>query len=206
MSCCVCGYDVCVCPRGLPGLYGGWDGKLIVDDLLLRIPTPRKPTPEVQAKLDKYKSFQLPLDRPSWDRYNMDKAISASTRSHDAQTKVGCYIVDSSNAQLGQGYNGFPRDVDDSVLPNIRPEKYPWMIHAEVNAVLNCSTKPIGATAYVTGPPCHNCLLLMWQAGIREIVHLNTPISMVSGDPDYKVLQDIMVYITKGRLKIRQME
>jgi len=111
------------------------------------------------------------LNRPKWDIYFLEMAKLASKRSPDSQTKCGCVIVDDKNRLLSQGYNGFPRGVDDEILPNERPEKYPWMIHAEVNAVLNCSIPPRGAKAYITTIPCFNCLLLMWQAGITEVIY-----------------------------------
>ena len=56
-------------------------------------------------------------------------------RSHDAQTQHGCVITDANHRIVGVGYNGFPRGLDDSSLPTTRPEKYHWMIHAEINAL-----------------------------------------------------------------------
>lgn len=111
------------------------------------------------------------IDRPSWDSYFLDMAALASTRSPDEQTKCGCVIVDKQNKILSQGYNGFPRGLNDEELPTTRPDKYPWMIHAEVNALLNCNASLHKAKAYITTNPCFNCLVLMWQAGIDEVVY-----------------------------------
>lgn len=109
--------------------------------------------------------------RPSWDDYFMGLAFLVSRRSHDTQTQHGCVIVDHQHHILGTGYNGFPRDVDDSVLPTTRPEKYDWMIHSEVNAVSNCVGKPdCTSKAYVTGECCNNCLMHLWQNGIEHVV------------------------------------
>lgn len=110
------------------------------------------------------------LTRPAWDEYFMMMAVVASLRSHDAQTKHGCVIV-KNNRILATGYNGFPRGMDDSSLPTVRPAKYPYMYHSEVNAVANCLIRPEGATAYVTGPPCNDCLVSMWQHGITKVIY-----------------------------------
>ena len=74
---------------------------------------------------------------PSWDNYFLGQALLLSQRSPDIQTKCGCVIVNKNNQVIGQGYNGFPRGLKDDELPNTRPDKYPWMIHAEVNSILN---------------------------------------------------------------------
>jgi dCMP deaminase len=109
-------------------------------------------------------------NRPSWTNHFLAQAFITSIRSPDSQTKCGCVIVDKeTKIILGQGYNGFPRGLKDEILPDTRPEKYAWMIHAEVNAILNCCERPEGAIAYVTTRPCFNCMLMMWQAGIEEV-------------------------------------
>jgi len=110
--------------------------------------------------------------RPIWNDYFLSQAMLVATKSPDSQTKCGCIIVDKkTKIILGQGYNGFPRGLQDESLPRTRPDKYRWMIHAEVNAVLNCNTRPEGAVAYITTNPCFECLKLMWQAGIKEVVY-----------------------------------
>lgn len=112
------------------------------------------------------------IDRPSWTDHFLSQAFFTSMRSPDSQTKCGCVIVDKeTNIILGQGYNGFPRGLNDELLPNTRPDKYAWMIHAEVNAILNCCERPEGAIAYITTRPCFNCMLMMWQSGIKEVIY-----------------------------------
>ena len=105
--------------------------------------------------------------RPSWDEYFINFAILASTRSHDSQTKVGCVLV-FNNRIIRVGNNGFCSGMDDSNLPTKRPEKYPYMVHAEENAISNMIIKPDGdITAYITHMPCYRCAKLMWQNGVR---------------------------------------
>jgi acyl carrier protein len=64
---------------------------------------------------------------------------------------------------------------DDASLPTTRPEKYPWMIHSEVNAISSTRSRADleGAVACITGPPCVNCMMQMWQAGIRKVKYID---------------------------------
>ncbi len=126
--------------------------------------------------------------RPTWIEYYMNIAKVVSTRSHDAETQHGCVIVNKFNQPLGFGYNGFPRNLkNDSQLPNTRPDKYPWMIHSEVNAVNNCIIKPKNAIAYVTGEPCNNCLMHLWQNNIVKVFYLDTHGTFLWGDEEKEI-------------------
>jgi dCMP deaminase len=111
--------------------------------------------------------------RPSWTDYFLGLAKVVSQRSHDIQTQHGCVITDSHNRILGVGYNGFPRGLDDSKLPTTRPDKYPWMIHAERNALSNCVVRPDKGIAYVTGQSCNDCIMALWQEGIETVFMSN---------------------------------
>lgn len=109
------------------------------------------------------------LIRPCWDQYFMGLAYYTSIRSHDSQTKVGCVIVNEDNNVVSMGYNGFPKGVDDAELPTKRPEKYPFMVHAEENAVSNIITKSCNnLKVYLTHFPCHRCAKLLWQNGVKK--------------------------------------
>lgn len=107
--------------------------------------------------------------RPSWQEYFIGLAHAVSMRSHDLQTKHGCIITDSNNRILGVGYNGFPKGLNDSQLPKTRPDKYPWMIHAERNALSNCTIRPENGIAYVTGQSCNDCIMALWQEGVTKV-------------------------------------
>lgn len=113
------------------------------------------------------------MRRPKWTDYFLGLAKVASQRSHDIQTQHGCVITDQHNRILGLGYNGFPRKLKDNLLPNTRPEKYAWMIHAEKNALSNCVIKPENGVAYVTGQCCNDCIMALWQNGIRSVYMIN---------------------------------
>lgn len=111
--------------------------------------------------------------RPNWTEYFLILAKVASFRSHDIHTQHGCVITDSNNRVLSIGYNGFPRGMDDKVLPTTRPEKYDWMIHAERNALSNCVVRPDNGIAYVTGQCCNDCIMALWQEGISKVYMAN---------------------------------
>lgn len=104
----------------------------------------------------------------TWDDYFIGLAYYASIRSHDDQTKVGCVIV-SDKRVISMGYNGFCKGVDDSNLPTVRPDKYPFMVHAEENAISNMLINPPSLKqAYVTHMPCNRCAKLLWQNDVNH--------------------------------------
>jgi dCMP deaminase len=107
------------------------------------------------------------MDRPTWDEYFSQFAFLAATRSHDSETKVGCVLV-YENRIISVGYNGFCSGVVEDSLPVSRPYKYPYMVHAEENAISNMIIKPSGSiTAYITHMPCGGCAKLLWQNNVR---------------------------------------
>lgn len=133
--------------------------------------------------------------RPSWTNYFLGLATVVAQRSHDIHTQHGCIITDRNNLILGTGYNGFPRGMDDSTLPTSRPEKYHWMIHAEKNALSNCTHKPTDGIAYVTGQCCNDCIMSLWQAGISKVIMSNSHGTKLF-DENQKKLFDIFVHQT----------
>jgi dCMP deaminase len=140
-------------------------------------------------------------DRPSWEDTYLGIAHTIAKRSHDAQTGCGCVIVSEDKRVLGMGYNGFLAGIWDDILPNTRPEKYPWMLHSEVNAILNCTHRPEGGTVYVTGHPCLHCFMCMCQVGIKEIVYdINHSINMVN--PELIAQVDVVRWLTAAKVKV----
>ncbi|MCX7877023.1 MAG: dCMP deaminase family protein [Ignavibacteria bacterium] len=118
-------------------------------------------------------------DYISWDEYFMGIALLSAQRSKDPSTQVGACIVDEHNKIVGIGYNGFPIGCDDDVLPwgkdSDKPNetKYPYVVHAEANAILNSTKALHGARIYVALFPCNECTKLLIQSGIREIIYLS---------------------------------
>lgn len=108
-----------------------------------------------------------------WDQRMLDLAQQFATWSKDPSSKVGAVIVDSKRRVIGHGYNGFPRRIKD------RPEryqdravKYPRVVHAELNAILNAvlPRELEGSTLYVTHPSCSECAKAIIQSGITRVV------------------------------------
>lgn len=116
-------------------------------------------------------------DYISWDEYFMGISILASKRSKDPSTQVGACIVDSHNIILSTGYNGFPIGCSDDEFPWSRTgedTKYPYVVHAELNAILNSGGKDLrGAKIYVSLFPCNECAKAIIQSGIREIIYIS---------------------------------
>lgn len=111
------------------------------------------------------------MNRPSWNEYFLALAFIVSSRSKDEETKHGCIITDKNNVILGTGYNGPIKNIDDSLIPKKRPNKYPYFLHSESNAIFNCKTFPKdcgGGRAYVTGKCCLNCFQSLIQIGVDE--------------------------------------
>lgn len=88
-------------------------------------------------------------------------------------------IVSQDNVIQGIGYNGFPRGCSDQQFPwaklsndgDVLKTKYPYVVHAEVNAILNKNSATVeGSKLYVTMFPCNECAKIIIQAGIKEVV------------------------------------
>lgn len=114
----------------------------------------------------------------TWDQYFMGVAKLSALRSKDPNTKVGACIVNVKKRIVGIGYNGLPYGCSDDEFPWERDgeflnTKYPYVVHAEPNAILNSTTKLDDATLYVTLFPCNECAKLIIQSGIKEIVYIS---------------------------------
>lgn len=107
-----------------------------------------------------------------WDQYFMNLAYEARSMSKDPSTKVGAALVSPDRRKIHTGWNGFPRGIQDDDRLNIRELKYPIIIHAELNAILNAKECLDGWTAYVTLHPCRPCASCLIQSGIRRLVTL----------------------------------
>ncbi len=109
----------------------------------------------------------------------MAVALLSGQRSKDPSTQVGACVADADNKIIGVGYNGFPWGCSDDDLPWNRDgeyldTKYPYVCHAELNAVLNSTSRNLsGCRIYVALFPCNECTKVIIQSGIGEIVYLS---------------------------------
>ena len=146
-------------------------------------------------------------DYISWDEYFMGVALLAARRSKDPNTQVGACIVDANNVILTTGYNGFPIGCSDDEFPWDREgevTKYPYVVHAELNAILNASGKSLkGARIYVALFPCNECAKAIIQSGIKEVVYLSDKYADTPGNKASKLmLTTAGVKLTQFRPKI----
>lgn len=114
-------------------------------------------------------------DYISWDEYFMGIAMLSAMRSKDPNTQVGACIVNDDNIIVSTGYNGMPNGCSDDEYPWERAgenTKYPFVVHAELNAILNSGGRDVrGSRVYVTLFPCNECAKAIIQSGIKEIIY-----------------------------------
>lgn len=99
----------------------------------------------------------------------------ARCRSKDPNTQVGACVYDPMHGNMFLGYNGFPRNIEDTEERWKRPTKYEYVIHAEDNALIK-AYQAIGADVsrcrmYVTHKPCHKCMAKIIQSGIKYVAY-----------------------------------
>lgn len=108
----------------------------------------------------------------SWDLFYLKMCVFVSQKSRDPSTKVGAVIVRPDKTLASIGFNGFPRGVRDlAERYNSRDEKYPRIVHAEMNVILNAREPLRGYTLYVTPiSPCNTCAGAIIQSGITKVI------------------------------------
>ena len=116
----------------------------------------------------------------SWDDYFMNVASLSAQRSKDPSCQVGCCIVNEDNIICATGYNGMPKGISDNDIPwgknneNELDNKYKYVIHAEVNAILNKNSQNLkNCILYCTHSPCNECTKIIIQSDIKKIYYLN---------------------------------
>ena len=135
----------------------------------------------------------------SWNEYFMSICILSSMRSKDPNTQVGACIVDSNNRIVSIGYNGFPNNCSDNCLPwntsdNYIESKYAYVVHAEVNAILNKSNNNNNEhlRLYCTLFPCNECTKIIIQSGIKEIIYLSDKNKNTDSYKASKIMLDLV--------------
>lgn len=153
--------------------------------------------------LKKWASMPRRKDIPDWDIFFIDLAHRISTRSPDNQTQCGAIITDASHHILSTGYNGFMQGINDNILPTMRPDKYAWMLHAELNSILHCQNREAAHTIYITAQPCLHCFQCIVQYGIKNIVYNKHRVTHMTANEEANTLFNIAKKLTKNKVKIR---
>lgn len=149
------------------------------------------------------------------DLVYFNQAILISSLSKDKERHVGSIIIDEKGKVVSEGYNGAVSNLNDSNVPHSRKStplvlngkyseifdgdesvkiwytnKYSFMIHAEMNAILTCenSNRMIGSTIYITHWPCNNCANVIAQSGITTVKILNQKVGNQTPENLYDVL------------------
>jgi dCMP deaminase len=115
------------------------------------------------------------MNRVSWDRYFMNLAVQAATRSTCPRKSVGAVVV-RDKAVLATGYNGSIRGLPhcSEVGCLIENGHCVRTVHAEANAILQAARHGVriaGADVYVTASPCWDCFKLIANAGIGRVLY-----------------------------------
>ena len=116
------------------------------------------------------------MDAITWDEYFMGLAHLSAFRSKDPSTQVGAVIVNENKKIVGIGYNGLPTGLSDDEFPwqregGFQESKYAYVVHAELNAILNATQNLRGCSLYVSLFPCNECAKAIIQSGIAEVVY-----------------------------------
>ena len=140
-----------------------------------------------------------------WDEYFMGVAILSAKRSKETGTQVGACIVTPDKRIVGVGYNGLPAGCSDDEFPWSREgdfldNKYAYVCHAELNAILNSTKSLKGCTIYVDLFPCNECAKSIIQSGISEVVYLSDKYSSTDSNIASKKL------FNAANIKLRQLE
>ena len=101
-----------------------------------------------------------------YDAHNMKMAFNVAMFSNDQETKVGCEIFDKNGWWISSGFN---HTVGEN-CPTTRPEKYRFMVHSEISALVSMFT-PGGVVMYVTHSPCHECCKAIIAAEIKQVYY-----------------------------------
>jgi dCMP deaminase len=121
--------------------------------------------------------------RPGWDKYFMDIALVAASRSNCSRRHVAAVLVRDRRI-ISTGYNGTPRGVrncSDGGCPRCNsntPSGHGLgdclCSHAEENSIVQAAYHGIsvkGSTLYTTFSPCLTCAKMIINAGIVEVVY-----------------------------------
>ena len=102
-------------------------------------------------------------------------------QTDDPKRGVGAVIIQGNRKNrkvVGLGWNGFPSKAVYGQFPRasdgdkrMQDKKYPYIIHAEQNALLMRNTKSItDGILFVTKTPCSECTPLLEMQGIKTVV------------------------------------
>lgn len=116
--------------------------------------------------------------RPSKHITFLSMAINLSLQATCSRRRVGCILVNSNNKIIGSGYNGTASGLPHCIDNECKGSKYNSgegldvceAIHAEQNALMQCSNVDSISVAYVSTAPCIHCTKMLLNTGCKTIV------------------------------------
>lgn len=124
------------------------------------------------------------------------RAEVVAENSPDAETKVGAVLISQrTGSVISEGFNGFVRGTNDLALPKTRPEKYKFIIHAEVNLALNAARNGVMTDecfVVQTHSPCVQCARVLFQCGVTTVYYKE----YYRGTDEVKQLGDLQLKYT----------
>ena len=110
---------------------------------------------------------------PKWHKRFLEVTDVIAGWSKDPSRGVGALIVSPNRQIVATGFNGLPRGFEDTPDRLQRPDKYDFVVHAELNALIQCArngVSPIGCTIYSSFSPCVHCAIAIAQAGLSRVI------------------------------------
>jgi len=92
--------------------------------------------------------------------------------SEDTSSQYSALIIDKRNVLVSSGWNGIPRGIRLQPEYHLRPDKYQYFVHAEINCLLQSPIPVTGLSMYLIKPPCAGCAGPIIQAGISMIYYI----------------------------------
>ncbi len=147
------------------------------------------------------------MSTKSWDERWMGSARDKGSWSKDRSRKVGAVIVNQRNVEVSNGWNGFPRNINDDVEErHQRPAKYLWSEHSERNALYNAASEgraTKGCRIYQTMYPCAHCARGLIQSGIVEVITIEPDWNDLTYAEEFAVTREMLA---EAGIKVRFME
>ena len=111
----------------------------------------------------------------NWDTRYLALAWHFGTWSKDPSRQIGAVAIGPKGEIIAQGYNGFPRGIEDTdERYEVREEKYKYVVHAEMNCIYNAASNVVSlkdSTVYVHGlPACSECAKGLIQVGVKRVM------------------------------------
>ena len=125
-----------------------------------------------------------------YDKTYLNMATEWGKLSHCTRKQVGALIV-KNGMIISDGYNGTPKGMCNCCEDEHGSTKS-IVLHAESNAIIKAKKDIKGAKLYVTLSPCFECLKLIIQSGIKEVIYLN----------DYRIIDHLPEF--EDIIKIRK--